>query len=760
MNRPTAAGLLALLFLFAPPARGDEWLHWRGPKQTGEANATRLPDHFTLDPADPHSNLVWKAPYGCRSTPVILRGKVYVINSDGKGLNEGERVMAFDAATGKVLWEHKFNVFHTDIVSSRVGWASMAADSETGNVYAHGVQGMFWCLDGETGKPVWSHSLTEEYGRITGYGGRIVSPVVDQDLVIVGMINANWGDQARGNNRFVAFDKKTGAVRWWSSPTELNKLTYNSIPVVAEIGGQRLLISGTADGSVTAMQVNTGHRVWQYLFAANAVNSSAVVDGHMVYVTHGQENLDQGVQGRVICLDASQIENGKPKLVWEHVGVKCDLSTPLLHDGKLYVPDDGATLHCFDAKTGKREWKFKYGRVARAAPIWADGKIWVAEVNSKMHILQPGEKGCKQLAAVPFYSGEGTLIESAGSAASVDNRVYFGTEDEFYCVGFRDAAVKNEMKPEHTASKPAASTEPPVTALVVPGDVVLKPGDSATFAVRLYDKNGEFIKETAEGVQWSLPTPPKTPAGLQPPPLAGKLEHGTFTAAAAPPGQQGYVEARVGDLPARARVRVAPQIPYTVDLSKTPVGGLPGGWVYAQGRYVVVERDGKKVIKKIATNPAPPLARTIAYITTPDSTQYMIEADGLATFVNNYLPDFGLVNCRYTMQLQGSKKQLKLLSWDAIPRVDKAVDFVMKPDTWYSMKLVVEQKDKSATIRGKVWPRGTPEPAEWTIEFEDPKPNRSGSAGLYGYALGIDPPKPGAEVFYDNIKITPVKAMK
>ena len=48
---------------------------------------------------------------------------------------------------------------------------------------------------------------------MTGYGGRSVSPTVDGDLVIVGMINASWGDQARGANRYVAFDKNTGDGR-------------------------------------------------------------------------------------------------------------------------------------------------------------------------------------------------------------------------------------------------------------------------------------------------------------------------------------------------------------------------------------------------------------------------------------------------------------------------------------------------------------------------------------------------------------------
>ena len=344
-----------------------DWVHWRGPTQNGVATDTNLPDKFSLDPNDPNSNLVWKAPYGCRSTPLVMKGKVYIINSDGAGPTEGERVMAFDAKTGKVLWEHKFNVFHTDIVSSRVGWANLAGDPETGNIYAHGTQGFLMCLDGETGKPIWQHSLTEEYGRVTGYGGRIVSPTVDGDMVIMGMINASWGDQARGSNRFVAFDKKTGAVRWWSSPAEKIEGTYYSNPIVVNIGDQRELITGAADGQVIGMNVNTGAKLWSHKMSAKVINVSPVHSGSLIYVTHGEENHDVGQQGRVVCLDANKITNGAPKLVWEEIGIKAGLASPALHNGKLYVPDDGATLHCFDAVTGKRIWKYKYGRVARGA---------------------------------------------------------------------------------------------------------------------------------------------------------------------------------------------------------------------------------------------------------------------------------------------------------------------------------------------------------------------------------------------------------
>src|SRR5262249_22232130 len=161
--------LTSLVFLTATLTLHADWLHWRGPTQNGVATDTGLPSEWSPKQAG-KNNLIWTQPYGCRSTPLISKGRVYIIGDADEGIHEQERVACFDAKTGKVLWEHRFNVFHTNIVSDRVGWANLAGDPETGNVYAHGVQGLFFCFSPD-GKVLWSKSLTEEFGRITGYGG-------------------------------------------------------------------------------------------------------------------------------------------------------------------------------------------------------------------------------------------------------------------------------------------------------------------------------------------------------------------------------------------------------------------------------------------------------------------------------------------------------------------------------------------------------------------------------------------------------------
>lgn len=755
---------LCLCVFVAQSSRAGDWLHWRGPQQNGVSFDKNLPEKFSVKENDANSNLIWTKPYGCRSTPVVLNGRVFILNNAGEGISEGERFMCFDAATGKVLWEDKFNVFHSDIVSNRIGWSSPAGDPETGNVYIHGTQGFLRCYNAD-GKILWQHNLTEEYGRVTGYGGRVVGPVVDENLVIVGMINGSWGDYARGANRFVAFDKKNGNVVWWSAiPDQING-TYYSTPVVATINGVRLLIAGGADGALHAMQVRTGKQLWSYQFCKSVVNSSPVVDGHYVYCSHGMENLETSQQGRLVCVDASQIENGHPKLVWEVIGTKFDMASPVIHDGVVYICNDSARLFRYDAKTGKPIGRATpYGTLARGSPVWGDGKIYVFDVNGKFHILKPGQRDVEELHAERFRTIDGAgFVETNGTPAIANGRIYFGTRDAFYCIGTKDGQAG-----EAPASPTEAKGDETVAQLLLyPADVAIPPGGSAEFEVRAFNSLGQPLTVKPKG-EWGIALPPKQPDGRQPPALDGTLTptdsgKAKLVVSAKMPGQQGYVEFTVDKISTRARVRVVPQLPYTQDFEKVPIGAAPGGWVNTMGKYNVIEKDGAKVLRKLANSSNPAVARADGFIGLPNWSDYTIQADVNGQMVRGSVADIGLMNCRYRLLLDGKrdpddkKRRLHITAWEARPRIDHAMAFDWQPDTWYTMKFKVEVGEKSAHVRGKVWERGKPEPEAWTIEFEDPSPNREGAPAIYAYVSNALEKQVGSEAYFDNVRVTPNK---
>jgi hypothetical protein len=112
--------------------------------------------------------------------------------------------------------------------------------------------------------------------------------------------------------------------------------------------------------------------------------------------------------------------------------------------------------------------------------------------------------------------------------------------------------------------------------------------------------------------------------------------------------------------------------------------------------------------------------------------------------------DIGITAQRYSLILYGTSQRLKLEPWEPETTRTVTVPFAWKPDTWYRLKLRVENLPKGAVrARGKAWPTGGEEPAEWQIDKTDPIGNRQGAPGMF-----IDA-EFGAHV--DNISVYPNK---
>ena len=265
---------------FCAQANSQDWASWRGPEHNGISRETNLVDSWSLKGDE---NVLWQADTGGRSTPIVLNGQVYVNcrTLDNPGLPDEkihiqEQVVCWDAETGKELWRDKFNVFQTDIPAPRVGWAAMVGDTETGNVYSHSVSGIFKCYTPE-GKVVWEKSLGEEFGKISGYGGRTQTPFIDEDRIIVSFLATNWGDMKgpAPKHYYYAFDKKTGELQWISAPGGAPQDTNYSAPAIGVVNGQRLLVAGNSDGHVYAFNARTGKPVWTVSHVASRTQHNA-----------------------------------------------------------------------------------------------------------------------------------------------------------------------------------------------------------------------------------------------------------------------------------------------------------------------------------------------------------------------------------------------------------------------------------------------------------------------------------------------------
>ncbi len=115
--------------------------------------------------------------------------------------------------------------------------------------------------------------MTEELGRISGYGGRLHTPILDEDRVVVSYLNSSWGNLARPLHRYVAFNKGSGAIQWWAAPGGQPLDTTYSAPVTAVMGGRRMLVAATADGNAYGMLARNGVKRGGRSASANGVST-------------------------------------------------------------------------------------------------------------------------------------------------------------------------------------------------------------------------------------------------------------------------------------------------------------------------------------------------------------------------------------------------------------------------------------------------------------------------------------------------------
>jgi outer membrane protein assembly factor BamB len=703
----------------------SDWAEWRGPNRDGISTEKNLPVKWSPT----GENLAWRAPYGGRSAPIVMGDRVYLQNSAGKGETLQERVMCFSADTGKLLWEHRFNVYLSDVPPHRVGWASPVGDPSTGNIYVFGVGGSLIGLNRD-GKVLWERSLGEDFGLLTTHGGRTVSPLIDGDLVIVSGVTFQWGQHGRGAHRFMAFDKKTGETMWISAPGGRPYDTTYAPPIIVNVNGMRLLIQGGSDGFVYAIKAQTGEPVWKIEISKRGLNTGVVVHNNLAILTHSEENLDSSEMGMMLAVDAaSKGEIKKDQIKWSTYGWQGGFSSPVLDGERMYQIDNGANVAAFDVNTGKQLWIKNLGTIQKASPVFADGKLYVGTENGKFYILKPSATGCEILDEDQL--GTEALPEAIiGSAAVSNGRVYFASDSGLYAIGKKGNHSSSQTNMAAVGS--TVSTQAATWVQVVPTELMLKPGDKVNFRVRLFDAQGNFIREEPAAT-WSLEQ------------LKGTIENGSFTAGSEAVAQAGLVKATVGGVSGTASVRVFPPLPWSENFDSYAVNTLPPTWVNTTLKFSVREQNGNKVLTKL-TEGSSLLSRARAYIGPSDWSNYTVEADVNATQKRRQQGDAGVIAQRYSLTLFGNSQMLHLEPWQPEIKRTKSVSFAWKPDTWYRLKLeVTNMPDGTTRARGKAWPANEPEPSAWTIESIDPIGNHQGAPGIFGNGL--------AELYFDNIKV-------
>ncbi len=779
-ERHTGWGVLVIfsLLVTTTSAAASDWPDWRGPMQDRHYDGPPLVTSFDPETGE---NVVWRHEEGSISTPVIMDGRLFTLVRHAPGTTEeSEKVICLDARTGKKLWENIFNVYLSDVPAERVGWSAVIADPVTNTVFAHGVCGVFTAIDAATGKTQWQRSLHEEFGFLSTYGGRTNIPVVFEDLVIASAVVTGWGDTARPAHRFLGMDKATGDVRWMNGTKELPEDTTYSTPSLAVLDGQAALVFGSSDGSIWNFQPRTGRAIWNFKLSRRGINTPPLVDGETVYVSQSEENLDNTSMGLATAFKATGTGDiTATNRLWQKKGVMDGRSMPVVLGDRVYFVEDGAKLHVFDKATGDligRPQKL-LGTIVRGSPLVANGKLYVCS-TSGFHVIEPTTDGFKFVHRMRLEEED----EITASPIAADGLLYLVTGARIYCLGQSAAGpLENRNKPPHRA-RPAvvsAATQGPAGEAawvqVIPAEAQIAAGEILPLMVRLYDAEGRFVKES--------PATFTTSAG-------SITADGRYTA---PTGKHvgAIVTAKVGSLEGRARIRSMPPLPWRFDfediaLSADPKGGPSRGepplpWIGMRYRHVIREVDGSKCLVKVTTIPKG--TRSQGWIGPISLHDYRIQADLRAAesgvgspgdpktpttdsdadaFAKAFgtpaalekarMPDMGLIAQRYTLDLMGAAQQLQLRSWppQVATHFSKTIPFPWEAGRWYTMKFEARTRGNDAVLRGKIWPRGEPEPEAWTIEGIHENGNLQGSPGFFGNAKD-------SEIFIDNVSVEAVQ---
>src|SRR3569833_659471 len=136
---------------------------------------------------------------GQESTPVVVDGVLYVTTA-------WSMVKAYDAASGKKLWEYDPKVDRGTGQVACCDVVNRGVAAWKGKIYLGALDGRLIALDGKTGKVAWSVQTTDpkEPYTITQV------PRIVKGMVIIG----NAGAEYTCRGYVSAYDAQTGKMRW------------------------------------------------------------------------------------------------------------------------------------------------------------------------------------------------------------------------------------------------------------------------------------------------------------------------------------------------------------------------------------------------------------------------------------------------------------------------------------------------------------------------------------------------------------------
>ncbi|OIV40052.1 pyrrolo-quinoline quinone [Flavobacterium johnsoniae] len=304
----------------------------------------------------PLASLKWKFKTEGRifSSPIAQNGIVYIGSEDGF-------LYAVDEKTGNEKWKFKTN-----------GAIHSSPSISEKTIYFGSFDGYYYAVNIQTGKEIWKFKTGGEH----------------------------W----------------LGEIGLWGMKPETEYMEdlwdfYLSSPIVYQNGKTNLVLFGSSDGNIYAVDAKIGKEIWK--FKTNGpVHGTPVIDQNKIYIG-----------GWDAVLYALNVENGKE--IWQfatgtQMGFKGIQSTVAVADGKVLFGARDPHFFSLDAETGKLNWKYD-----------AENSWILSSAVIKDNTIYVGTSDTYALLALDLKTGkEKYRLKTNGyvysSPAIAGNTVYFG----------------------------------------------------------------------------------------------------------------------------------------------------------------------------------------------------------------------------------------------------------------------------------------------------------------------------------------------
>jgi outer membrane protein assembly factor BamB len=325
---------------------------------------------------------------------------------------EVERVLCLDATSGKVVWEHAYEVSYRKLDYGNGPRCTPTVHG--GKVYTFGATGHLYCLDAKTGKVAWHADTVKRFDGKVPQWGHACSPLVDEGRLVV---------QVGGSKALlVAFDLQTGKEIWRA----LDGPAGYSSPVV--IGKELVFFTPK---SVVGLGRKDGAVKWKVPFEGIqydvAISDPVLADGVVL-----ASNYWSG--SKAIRLGP------KPTVAWEGKRLSLLMCTPLVQGKHVYALDRAKGLMCIELSSGKVLWEKEHVTPRDRNPHASMAWVGSAESGKALILNTPGELQLVKLSPEKIeYLGKTKLIGKTWAHLGLGDGCVFARDDkEIVCAPLRE----------------------------------------------------------------------------------------------------------------------------------------------------------------------------------------------------------------------------------------------------------------------------------------------------------------------------------